>query len=378
MIRVFSVAIPARILTLVLTETGILFGCYFFAAWIDPDIPDLTTFVQFDSGLPRVGLAVAIIMTGLYFRDLYSQVRMPARLATAQELVTVFGMAFIGQGLVHYVDRDLTVPRKVMLIGSPLALAALIGWRIFFDAAARDVAGARRILFVGLSPATIELAAHLQSHPELGTIPVGYISNDRAEGGGVLKRLGGFADLDEVIAREEPRALVIARREEVLPTWTEEFLELDFGGVGIEEVGTLYERTFGRVSAPEVWPPRFIVSDAFEPDETASRLQAIYSPMLAVVVLVVCSPILLLAALLIRLTSRGPVLERESRAGRDGVPFSLYRFRTEGVAGGALLRRFGIENLPQLLNVLAGSMAMVGPAPERPEYVEELGRAIPF
>src|SRR5258708_4462955 len=118
MIRVFSVVIPARILTLVLTEAGILFGCYFLAAWIDPDIPDLTAFVQFDSGIPRVALAVAIIMAGLYFRDLYSQVRMPARLATAQELVTVFGTAFIGQGLVHYVARDLTLPRKVMLIGS--------------------------------------------------------------------------------------------------------------------------------------------------------------------------------------------------------------------------------------------------------------------
>jgi lipopolysaccharide/colanic/teichoic acid biosynthesis glycosyltransferase len=231
---------------------------------------------------------------------------------------------------------------------------------------------------VGLSPAALELADHLRKHPELGTFPVGYISDDQPEGGAGLKRLGGFADLDDVIAREEPRGLVIARREEVLPTWTGEFLELDFGGVGIEEAGTLYERTFGRVSAPEVWPPRFVVSDIFEPDEAASRLQSIYSPVLAAVALVLCSPVMIFTALLIRLTSGTPVLERQMRAGQHGLPFPLYSFRTEGVPGGDLLTRWGVAHWPWLLSVLRGDMALVGPAPERPEYVEQLGRRIPF
>ncbi len=130
MIRILSVAIPTRILTLVLTETAILFGCYFFAAWVDPDIAEIGTFVQFDAGLQRAAIVVGTILLGLYFRDLYAQVRIRSRLEMIQELITVFAAAFIAQGLIHYVANDYTLPRKMMLIGSPLALAALIAWQL--------------------------------------------------------------------------------------------------------------------------------------------------------------------------------------------------------------------------------------------------------
>ena len=135
MIRILSVAVPVRVLTLVVVETALLFACYFLAVLLDPDIVDLTTFVSFDSGVQRIAIVVFTILVGMYFRNLYSLVRAPGQTVLVQELLVVIGAAFMGQGLIHYLNAELPVPRKVMLIGSPLVLVAIWAWRRFFDAA---------------------------------------------------------------------------------------------------------------------------------------------------------------------------------------------------------------------------------------------------
>jgi lipopolysaccharide/colanic/teichoic acid biosynthesis glycosyltransferase len=121
-----------------------------------------------------------------------------------------------------------------------------------------------------------------------------------------------------------------------------------------------------------------VVTDAFEPDETTERFQALYSPVLAAFLLLITSPVLLFVALWVRLSSKGPVFGKTLRAGQNGKAFLLRGFRTEGVPGAQFLRRTGVYRWPALLNVLAGDLAFVGPAPERPEFVERLCALLPF
>jgi lipopolysaccharide/colanic/teichoic acid biosynthesis glycosyltransferase len=125
-------------------------------------------------------------------------------------------------------------------------------------------------------------------------------------------------------------------------------------------------------------------------------LRRVLDFMAALMLLVVSGPVLLLAALIVRLTSRGPAFYTQIRTGRGGRPFTIYKLRTmvdncESLTGprwtmpgdpritpiGWLLRRTHLDELPQLLNVLKGDMSLIGPRPERPEFVAKLERILP-
>jgi lipopolysaccharide/colanic/teichoic acid biosynthesis glycosyltransferase len=116
----------------------------------------------------------------------------------------------------------------------------------------------------------------------------------------------------------------------------------------------------------------------------------------ALVLLVLAAPLIVVAGLLVKLTSRGPIFYLQTRLGRDGRPFTIYKIRTmvhdcESLTGprwsipgdprvirvGHFLRRSHLDELPQLLNVLRGDMGLIGPRPERPEFLPDLERALP-
>ncbi len=176
-----------------------------------------------------------------------------------------------------------------------------------------------------------------------------------------------------------------------------ELLDLRFGGVQIQEVAALFESVFGRVSVRELRPSQLIFSAELGPRPGFVFFQDIYSRVVACLALVVSSPLMVLAALLVRLTSRGPILYRQIRVGLGGKPFTLYKVRSMSVDAeaktgpalatkndprvtpvGRLLRRSRLDEIPQLWNVLRGEMSVAGPRPERPDFVEPLPEQIPF
>ncbi len=384
MIRIFSIVIPARVFTLFASEVALLFGCYIAAAWADPDVTDLSGFLTYESGMIRISIVAAFIFLGLFFRNYYREVRVANRIDFFQNLCMIFGIAFMGQGLISYLDPDLIIPRKVMLLGSVLAVGAILGWRILFDKAADNVATAKRVLFLGMSPTAVQLAGHFEAHPEFGLTTIGYLDTGNNEAvSGTVTRLGSMAQFDGILDEYMPESIVIGRREDIRPWWVGDFLALRFGGVQVDEASRLYERLFARKCAAEIWPSRLIFAHALEPRPANVTLQWFYSQAIAYAALILASPVMVAAAVLIRSGSPGPVLESEERIGLHDIPFPLYRFRCRTASGqytkiGKWLTRSHLASLPKLLNVIRGHMSMVGPRPERPAYVQRLSEQIPF
>lgn len=382
MIRLFSIVVPARIFTLFLSEIVLLFACFVAAAFADPDIADAGIFLAYDSGVSRIGIVVAFVVVSLFFNNQYAEVRIRSRMALLQSLCLIFGVAFIGQGMIGYLYPNWIIPRKMMLTGTVLSIAALFGWRLLFDRAARHAVAAGRVLFLGMSPTVAKIAGHFDKHPELGLTCIGYLAGATPAASSMVLQLGTMDDLDNVLDQSVPDAVVIGNGDDIRPWWVDEFLALRFGGVQVQEAGTLYERIFARKCVTEIRPSKAIFSGASQLGSLDISLQSLYSPVFAVIAAIVTLPLTLLIAALIRVTSRGPVLTQETRIGLHDAPFEAYRFRCVGRDGkytavGRFLRRHGLAWFPQLINVLKGDMAMVGPRPERPVFARRMSELIP-
>jgi sugar transferase (PEP-CTERM system associated) len=398
MIRLFRIFVPVGSLALLSSEILLIISSFVLATYLVLEV-DPTVFLLYDGGLVRILLVLASILLGMHFHDLYSKIYVRSRLMLAQQLCLVIGIAFLFQALAGYVDASLRVPIRVMVLGSFLAAAAIFAWRVFFSAYVLRVVARDRLLLVGASPLLEDIGKHIEEHPETGLQVVGYVGNGEETGTAMPsgKVLGPIASLREIIQATNPDRIVVGMTERRTRMPVSELLELRFAGHIIEEAASTYEKVCGRVCLKELRPSQLIYSGQLGPRRTSMIYQTAINLIVAAIGVVVAAPIMLLSALAVRLTSAGPVLYRQVRVGMDGIPFTLYKFRSmradaEAATGavwaskddprvtplGRIIRKLRIDEIPQLFNVLKGEMSVVGPRPERPEMVQSLSEKIPY
>ncbi len=398
MIRLFKVFIPVGTLTLLVSEVLLVISAFIFATYVVLEV-DPTVFLLYDGGLSRIVLVVLSILVGLHFHDLYSQFHVKSRIVLIQQLCLVMGVAFLGQGLIAYLNASLRVPIRVMLLGSAIAVLAIFFWRLLFSAFASQVVGRDRMLLVGGSPLLEDIGEFIADHPDCGLEIAGYL-DDRHERGTALpggKVLGPMESLVDLVRATRPHRIVVGMFERRSRMPVGELLDLRFAGNVIEEAANTYERVCGRVCLKEIRPSQLIFSGELGPHRQNLLYQRMSNMAVAVVGIVLSFPIMLLTALAIRVSSAGGVLYRQTRVGLNGALFTLYKFRSMRVDAevgtgaiwaqkddprvtlvGRIIRRIRFDELPQLFNVLRGEMSIVGPRPERPEFVAALSEQIPY
>jgi sugar transferase (PEP-CTERM system associated) len=335
----------------------------------------------------------------MYFSDLYSGVRVRSAVFLVQQICLVIGLAFLVQAFFAYARRpEWSLPRWAMIFGSILTLFVIPLWRVVYSRVVLKVIGTQRVLFLGFADVSQDIARHLIARPEIGMNVLGYVGD--VENGFALPGLnilGPIRDLTSVAEDLKPDLIVVGvpERQSELPMT--EMLNLRFAGVRFEDAAATFESTFGRVSTREMSPARLIFSSDLGPRKGSLFWHSFYTIPIAALVLILFAPVMVVVALAIKLTSPGPVFHRQQRVGLNGSVFTVFKFRsmvvnaeagtgpvwaTRGdarVTGlGKWIRRFRLDELPQLLNVLRGEMALVGPRPERPHFVEKLSAQIPF
>jgi len=335
------------------------------------------------------------LIVGIYFHDLYSNLRVRLR-DLMQHAGVVAGAAFLAEALLSYLKQpQLVVPAALMIAGSGLTIIALLGWRIFFSRVLLGLMPSEKVIFVGNSAIVQEIGVQLELHPEKGFTPLGFLDDSSSACG---KRLGGLSDLREVVNRLRPDRLVVGLTERRSSLPVARLLELRLSGIRIDDALSMYEAAFERISTRELRPSQLIFSSTeLGPNQKRVLLQTVYSVTAAALATLIAAPLMFCVAALVKLTSPGPALLRQQRVGKNDRAFTLYKFRSmvtdaEAHSGavwasrndpritpiGRWLRRFRLDELPQLFNVLKGDMSIVGPRPERPEFVVELEKRIPY
>jgi sugar transferase (PEP-CTERM system associated) len=209
--------------------------------------------------------------------------------------------------------------------------------------------------------------------------------------------LGKIQDLDSLVDETRPDIVVVAQidRRGCFPAQT--LLECRLRGIRVEDWPTFYEKATGKILVTAVRPSWLIFSDGFVKTPRTEIIKRLFDVGASLVGILLSLPLMALAAIAIKLESSGPVLYRQPRLGQNGCVFILNKFRSmrqdaEKETGpvwatqqdsritrvGGFLRRTRLDELPQLFNVLFGHMSFIGPRPERPEFVSELQKQIPY
>jgi exopolysaccharide biosynthesis polyprenyl glycosylphosphotransferase len=263
----------------------------------------------------------------------------------------------------------------------------------------------RPTLIVGAGKVGRLTAKRLLAHPELGLRPVGFLDKEPLAGNGEsdLPVLGASWDLDRVVAEHAIEQVIVTfstAPHEVLLRCVNRCEEL---GVSVALVPRLYEKTTRRLTVEHIGGLPLLSAHAADPKGWHFAVKYALDRVVAGFILLMMLPVLAVAALAVYISVGRPIFFRQVRVGRDGNTFGILKFRSMrqassgtaaghvlqegsapgGVEGedrrtrvGTFLRKSSIDELPQLINVLKGDMSLVGPRPERPEYVDEFTRNV--
>ncbi|HWE49371.1 MAG TPA: sugar transferase [Bryobacteraceae bacterium] len=198
--------------------------------------------------------------------------------------------------------------------------------------------------------------------------------------------LGDLNEIESVIERYRPTNIVVSIKDWARRIPPALLLNCRLAGTVVEESPAVYERFFSRVCCERLRPMDLLLSSALRGDSRTMAVQAIYTNLIGLALLLLLSPVMLIAALAVRFGSDpGPVLESFECAGFQYIPFRLLRFRTTRIDGdgaltspGRIISRLHLTDLPQLVNVVRGDMALVGPQPVRSEFASYLTDLMPF
>jgi len=394
---------PLTLRTAVLVgfETLLILAVVAFAAWLRLG-SWMWEIVANEQGGWKILLVAAVTQACLYYADLYNVRFISDRREMFIRAVQALAGASFILAAVYFWFPDLVIGRGVFLISAAFVIAVVIGWRVVFAWSSRRVRPRERLLLVGTGPGAVELARELfDRRHELGVEIVGFVDPDPARVGAPVINpgvVGAVEDIPAIVKASGVDRVVVSLSDARGKLPMERLLDMRLDGVAFDHLASVYEQYTGKIAVENLRPSWLIFSEGFRKSRLLSMAKRTADVTIGSVALLVGLPLMALLAVAVRLTSRGPVLYHQTRVGLNGRLFTVHKFRTmrddaEADTGpvwatkagdsrvtfiGPFLRRTRLDELPQLFNVLSGEMSLVGPRPERPEFVRDLTDQIPY
>ena len=389
-----------RTLVLIGAEAAVIFGAIVGAVYLRLGAADAEHELILRQGLLKAGMATLYCLTAFYLFDLYDFIVMHDRRELVLRLIQALGLAWIALALSFYAFPQLMFGRGISLIALLLALTLMVSWRISIHWFMGHPDFGERILIVGSGNLAVEVAREVLGRPDAGYRIVGFVGTDSDLLGKSLinpRVIGMTSQLNDIVQQEDIDRIVVAMGERRGQLPTDELLHLSLTGkVDIEEGASFYERVTGRVSLNMVRPSWLIFSGRRKHARVSTVTREVVHWLVALVGGIISLPIALVTAILIKIDSRGPVLYKQERVGRNGKPFTLMKFRSmrsdaeadgpvwatkdddRTTRVGGIIRKIRVDEIPQFWNILRREMSFVGPRPERPHFVSQLANEIPY
>jgi sugar transferase (PEP-CTERM system associated) len=259
---------------------------------------------------------------------------------------------------------------------------------------------AERIIVLGHGNLCREIIDEIKNRVDSGYKIAGVVSTDANSASSLFQEIPVFSmngRLSELANHLHARKIVVAMDERRGKLPNNDLLSCKVKGINVLEGETLYEELTGKLFVEKLNPSWLIFSDGFRKSRITRWLKRATGLIVAGVLLVVTLPLIGIIALAIKLDSKGSVFFKQARCGMGGRHFNVLKFRSmidgaEAESGpcwatdddwrvtrmGKILRKYRLDELPQIWNVVKGEMSFVGPRPERPEFVEKLSEIIPY
>jgi sugar transferase (PEP-CTERM system associated) len=402
MLRIGGQRLPSPLLLLlavdcILITIGLLIATSFRSLFQSPVSPmfDLASRQIFF----RYFLVILFCEVSLYFHDLYDFRLITSLSEVLIRLLQALGAACVGLALCYFIGPDIGLGRGIAAFAAPLIVGLTMGWRILWLRHGQKLGSLDRMLIVGTGPAGIRLTRDILARPELHVRVLGFLDEKGENIGKSLVNpgiIGAAADLETIVQEQRITRVVISLAERRGHMPVRQLLHLKFAGVRVEEAHSVLERMTGRIVLEHLSPSWLILSEGFRKSPLLIWAKRFIDILMSLVMLTVGFPLFVAVALATWLESGSPILFRQERTGLRGRPFDMLKFRSmyrnaekEGprwavtddsriTRVGRWIRKYRIDELPQVINVLRGEMSIVGPRPERPHFVGMLEEQIPF
>jgi len=312
-------------------------------------------------------------------------------------LGTVFAMIFFYLGQ----DRLFSIrPQRVLLVDAAISAITIYLWHLIVNAFTKSPKMANGLMIIGFNPQVDEIIREISQRPQFGfqlrSIVASPGTNIIPDNLKEVATYDQFENLKNICIEKKINFIVSTihpRDNAVLSKSLFDCLPLK---VSFFDFATFYEKITGKIPVTTVEQTWFLENLTESGKKTYEGIKRIIDVLLSVLLLILSLILVPFVVLAIKLSDKGPIFFTQVRVGKNGKNFTAIKFRTMKVGAekngpqwatkndprvtklGKFLRKTRIDEIPQLINVIKGEMSLVGPRPERPEFVEELQSQIPF
>ncbi len=392
------------LLDIALVCTGTILGDKLFVWWAESG----NLLADYNLWLANLVLGSSIVLAGSIF-GLYETTTLWSRSRIVARCLLAVTLAMLLTWVVLHLFMYSSLSRRAAASGVIFSFTTACSLRLLAHYAVRDVK--RGLLVIGQGPLTGAIIRSVRRGSVPGYRLVGVVTSKKHGtnelGVSDIPVVGEIGNLEALVRQFNAAEVVVAENATKEPAYLRAALACLRLGCRVTDETTFYESTYGEVPVSHITPKWFLAADLKAHRQEHAVIKRVFDIVVAGMAIIISAPLLPIIACLIRLQGREPVFYSQIRVGQSGHHFRLYKFRTmyanaessgsgngtgQGVERprwavpndprvtpvGRILRKTRLDELPQLWNILRGDMAVVGPRPERPEFVGPLAALLPF